>query len=96
MHEESIQEIIEKGIRPLVQFHLGAKEYSLSTIFFASLLAAVIFCLVIVLFGIAAKSKKPARMQYVGELLYMMLRNFIMNIRMKCNSKLFGVNFGIA
>jgi F-type H+-transporting ATPase subunit a len=77
MHEESIQEIIEKGIRPLVQFHLGAKEYSLSNIFFASLLAAVIFCLVIVLFGIAAKSKKPSRMQYVGELLYMMLKNFV-------------------
>lgn len=79
MHEESIQDTIEKGIRTLVKFQVGSREFTLSNIFFASLLAAVIFCILIILFGLSARNKKPSRLQYFGELLYLMLKNFVVS-----------------
>ena len=77
MEKETIQEVIQKGIRPLAHIIIQGKTYSFSNIFFALLFSSLLFFLFFFGLGRAVKSGKKSRFAYFGELLYLLLRNFI-------------------
>lgn len=78
MHEsETLQETIEKGIRPLLSFRVGSGVVELSNTYVASVVAALFFTVFFIALGLAARSKKPSRLSYLGEIVYLMLRNFV-------------------
>jgi F-type H+-transporting ATPase subunit a len=74
---ESITEVIQNGIRPLVTIKVLGRLISFSNIFFAMFLASFLFFLLFFFLGRSLKSGRPNRTAYFGELLYMMLRNFV-------------------
>jgi len=76
MHE-SIQEVIQKGIRPLAHLVIHGKTYSFSNIFFALLFSSLLFFLFFYSLGKAVKADKKNKLAYTAEILYLMLRHFI-------------------
>jgi F-type H+-transporting ATPase subunit a len=74
---ESITEVIQKGIRPLATITVFGKSISFSNIFFAMFLASFLFFLLVFFLSRSLKSGKPNRVSYFGEILYLMLRNFV-------------------
>ncbi len=74
---ETLQETIEKGIRPLLSIKFGSGQVDLSNTYIASVVAALLFMIVFIVIGISARSKKPSRLAYLGEIIYLMLRNFV-------------------
>ena len=72
-----ITEVIQKGIRPLVKVSILGKSIGFSNIFFALILASFLFFILIFFLGLSLRSKKPNRTAYFGEILYMILRNFV-------------------
>lgn len=74
---ESITEVIQNGIRPIARISIFGRTLSLSNIFFALILASFLFSLLILFLGLSVRSKKPNRTAYFGEILYLMLRNFV-------------------
>lgn len=74
---ESITEVIQNGIRPLLTIHVLGKDFAFSNVFFALFLASFLFFLLVFFLGRSLKSGKPNRCSYFGEILYLMLRDFV-------------------
>lgn len=74
---ESITEVIQHGIRPLLTVNLLGKTISFSNIFFALFFASFLFFLLVFFLSFSLRSGKPNRVSYFGEILYLMLRNFV-------------------
>lgn len=64
-------------IHHLFSYAFAGKEFVITNILLASFLSALLFSLFFILLGHAVKKGKPKNLAYLGEIVFLLLRNFV-------------------